>query len=242
MHLIHRPWLVGGTTIALASLAVGVAAAANPSAQPVVSTCYKSKGGNLRVLNVSAHGSKARCKRGEKRLVLNQTGPRGLTGAVGAQGASGTQGPQGNQGIQGIQGIQGVPGPTTTTAPSGSTQRGSFALGGYAHAAGDEIASSISYPLELSAAPTEVEVPHGGTNPDPTHCPGTAEAPTAARGYLCIYDRFSGDVFEALGSNLQVGNVDGVGGTTNAWGGRLIALASAAGTVDVEGSWAVTAP
>jgi hypothetical protein len=231
MHLIHRSWLAGGATIALASLAVGVAAAANPGAQPLLSTCYKSKGGNLRVIDVSAHASKARCKRGEKRLVLNQTGPRGLTGAPGAQGVPGTQGTQGVQGVQGIQGIQGVPGPTTTTAPSGS-----------AHAAGDAIASSISYPLELSAAPTEVEVPRGGTNPDPAHCPGTAEAPTAARGYLCIYDRFSGDVLEALGSNLQVGNVDGVGGTTNEWGGRMIALASAAGTVDVEGSWAVTAP
>ncbi len=242
MHLINRSWLIGGATIALASLAVGVAAAASPSAQPVLSTCYKSKGGNLRVINVSAHATETRCKRGEKRLVLNQTGPRGLTGAPGAQGVPGTQGTQGVQGVQGIQGIQGVPGPTTTTAPSGSTQRGSFVVEGYAHAADDEVASSISYPLELSAAPTEVEVPRGGTNPDPAHCPGTAEAPTAARGYLCIYDRFSGDVFEALGSNLQVGNVDGVGGTTNEWGGRMIALASAAGTVDVEGSWAVTAP
>jgi hypothetical protein len=242
MHLINRSWLVGGATIALASLAVGVAAAASTSSQTVLSTCYKSKGGGLRVLGVGPHAAKARCKRGEKRLVLNQTGPRGLTGAPGAQGAPGTQGSQGVQGIQGIQGIQGVPGPTTTSAPSGSTQRGSFGVEGYAHAAGDEMESTISYPLELSAAPIAVEVPRSGTNPDPAHCPGTAEAPTAARGYLCLYDRFSGNVFQATGSNLQVGNVEGVGGTTNPWGGRIIALASAAGTVDVEGSWAVTAP
>lgn len=214
---------------------------------------------SFRVLGVGAHAAKARCKRGEKRLSLNQTGPRGVAGAPGAQGQPGPQGAQGDrgpqgaqgepgspgaqgiQGIQGNQGIQGVPGPTTTTAPSGSTQRGSFVLEGY-EPAGGTIGSSISYPLELSAPPLEVEVPVGGTNPDPTHCPGTPEAPTAARGYLCIYDRFSGNVSKPTGTSLEVANVDGFGGTTNAWGGRIVALASTTGVVDVEGSWAVTAP
>lgn len=231
MHLMNRSWSVGIGAVVLASLAVGVAVAATPGTPVVASTCYRSKGGELRVLSVGTHAGGGRCKRGEKRLLLNQTGPRGLTGAP---GANGTQGPQG------VQGVQGVPGPTTTIAPSGSTQRGTFVLEGY-QTAGNFIGGSISYPLQLSTEPLVVEVPFGATNPDPTHCPGTPEAPTAARGYLCIYDRFSGNVLQTTGTNLQIANVDGSGGTTNLWGGRIVARASATGTVDVEGTWAVTA-
>jgi hypothetical protein len=244
MHLVNRSWPVGIAALALASLGVGVAVAASPSAPAVVSTCYESKGGNLRVVSIGAHAGGGRCKRGEKRLSLNQTSPRGLTGTPGAQGARGPQGAQGIQGAQGVpgaQGIQGVPGPTTTTAPSGSTQRGAFVLEGY-QTMFNFIGSAISYPLELSAEPLEIEVPFSGTNPDPTHCPGTPAAPTAARGYLCIYDRFSGNVLQTTGTNLQVADVDGVGGTTNVWGARIVARANATGTVDVEGTWAVTAP
>lgn len=235
MHRINRSWPAGVAALALTMVAVGVAVAASPSAPGVVSTCYQSRGGNLRVINLGAHGNAGRCKQGEKSLVLNQRGPRGLTGAPGTAGA------QGVQGNQGSPGIQGVPGPTTTVAPSGSTQRGTFTLDGY-QTAGNFIGTGISYPLQLSAAPIVAEVPFSGTNPDPTHCPGTPEAPTAARGHLCIYDRFSGNVLQTTGTNLQVADVDGFGGTTNVWGGRLVARALATGTVDVEGSWAVTAP
>ena len=240
MHRMNRSWSVGIGAVALTSLAIGVAEAASPGAPVVASTCYARKGGDLRVVSVGTRAGGGRCKAGEKRLVLNQTGPRGLTGTPGAPGPQGPQGLQGVQGDQGVQGIQGVPGPTTTTAPSGSTQRGAFALDGY-QTAGGFIGGSISYPLQLSTEPLVVEVPFGGTNPDPAHCPGTPQAPTAARGYLCIYDRFSGNVLQTTGTNLQVANVDGFGGTTNVWGGRIVARASATGTVDVEGTWAVTA-
>ena len=135
------------------------------------------------------------------------------------------------------------PGPTTTLAPSGSTQRGAFAVDGYAAATGSFVRSSISYPLQLSAEPLEVEVPYGGTNPDPAHCGGTPQAPGAARGYLCLYDRASSNVsVGGSGSNVQVSDVDGFGATTNVWGGELITRAAATGSVSVTGSWAVTAP
>jgi len=45
-----------------------------------------------------------RCKRGQKSVSWNQTGPTGGKGATGAAGAQGAQGGQGGQGIQGAQG------------------------------------------------------------------------------------------------------------------------------------------
>jgi hypothetical protein len=40
-----------------------------------------------------------RCTRGERRLILGQTGPTGATGATGATGPTGPTGPQGPQGV-----------------------------------------------------------------------------------------------------------------------------------------------
>jgi hypothetical protein len=125
-------------------------------------------------------------------------------------------------------------------APSGSTQYGLFNLDGY-ETADDFIGTSISFPLELASAPKWVEVPFGAANPDPTDCPGTADAPAAAPGYLCLYDRISGNVLASSGLNLQVQNVDGYAGTVSRFGARLSTRAAATGEVEVEGSWAVTA-
>jgi hypothetical protein len=33
-------------------------------------------------------------------------------------------------------------------------------------------------------------------NPDPIHCSGTAAAPTAASGYLCVYEAFNNTFIE----------------------------------------------
>ena len=104
------------------------------------------------------------------------------------------------------------------------------------------LGSSISFPLELSSAPKWVEIPFGVTNPDPAHCPGTAESPSAAPGYLCIYDRIVGNDFSSDGNRLQVSDINGDGGTVSPFGARITARATSNGEVEVEGSWAVTAP
>jgi hypothetical protein len=116
-----------------------------------------------------------------------------------------------------------------------------FNVDGY-ETAGGFVGSSISFPLELASAPKWVEVPLGGPNPSPTDCPGTPDAPAAAPGYLCLYDRISGDVYSVSGANLQVQDVDGDSGTVSPFGARLSAEADQTGEVEVEGSWAVTAP
>jgi hypothetical protein len=138
--------------------------------------------------------------------------------------------------------VQGIAGPVTTTAPAGSTQRGAFVLRGY-ETAGQFIGSSISFPLQLAAAPIGViEVPWA-TSPKPAHCSGTPQAPTADPGYVCLYDRFSTNVsLSPNGFNLQAADVDGNGGVASTFGLRIVTRALTTGGVDVEGSWAVTAP
>jgi hypothetical protein len=125
-------------------------------------------------------------------------------------------------------------------APSGITQRGLFDVAGDA-AAGSFFGASISFPLELASGPIVVEVPWGGPNPDPTHCPGSADAPAAAGGYLCLYDRIVDNVTQPTGTNLQVQDVDGNGGTASPFGARLTARAASSGRGLVGGYGTVKA-
>ena len=163
-----------------------------------------------------------RCPRHSTPLPFNQVGPRG------------------RQGIQGVQGPQGIPGPVTTTAPSGFTQRGFFDIAGDTD--GRTLATSIAFPLELSASPTVVEVPNGVPNPDPTHCPGSPQAPSAAPGYLCVYDLSETSVRQVFaGEYLQVTDDNGLG-HASPFGAQLFVVPQNPGYAEIDGSWAVTAP
>jgi hypothetical protein len=68
-----------------------------------------SQGGTLRACvneegRLKLVGSGGRCKKGQKSLAWNQTGPKGASGAAGSTGASGATGAAGAQGPQGPQG------------------------------------------------------------------------------------------------------------------------------------------
>ena len=67
--------------IALVAAVGGFAVAAVPDRQGRIAACYAKKGGELRVL---VKGN--RCRRSEKRIRWNQTGPPGAPGAVGEAG------------------------------------------------------------------------------------------------------------------------------------------------------------
>lgn len=209
--------------IALALASLSLTAGLAVAAQSVgnggrIQGCVKNG-----VLDVVKAGK--RCPRHSRPLPFNQVGPRGR---------------QGVQGVQGPQGVQGIPGPVTAAAPSRLTQRGLFFIDGDT---GVELGTSITFPLELSASPTVIEVPNGMPNPDPTHCPGSPEAPSAAPGYLCLYDRFENNIGQAFpGEYLQVFGVDSRIGDASPFGARLVAVAQNAGHIDIDGSWAVTAP
>lgn len=150
-------------------------------------------------------------------------------------------GPRGAQGIQGVQGPQGIPGPVTTTAPSGFTQRGFFDIAGSTD--GRNLATSIAFPFELSASPTVVEVPNGVPSPDPTHCPGSPQAPSAAPGYLCVYDLFEANVGQLFaGKYLQITDGNALGHASPFGAQLFVTPQNPGGDTEIDGSWAVTAP
>jgi hypothetical protein len=202
--------IAGGGAYALASSSVAT-----------ITVCVSHRGGTL---------YKARkCGKHDRSLSWNIQGRQGAPGAAGQQGASGTPG---------AQGVQGIPGPTTTLAPSGTTQRGTIYIDGYS--SGTELGTSISFPLQLASAPTLDEVNDG--SPD-SHCQGTAASPTAAPGYLCIYIVHTQDVTTTGGLALQPQDPASLHGTGAAvFGLDLYALSAASGIEYLQATWAVTAP
>jgi hypothetical protein len=213
--------------LTLGLIAVVIAAAGGAYAAGsggTITVCVHHNGGGLYVAG--------RCARADKRLAWNTTGRQGPQGR---QGVQGVMGPKGNTGSQG------QPGPITGTAPSGLTMTGLFDIDGY-ETPGGLLASGISFPFELSAPPTAaVEVPYSGPNPDPTHCPGSPDSPTAAPGYLCLYDRGNSNAKAACQTYLCIGDVSSHG-TTSRFGAQIWAYANTMGEVEVVGAWAVTAP
>jgi hypothetical protein len=157
---------------------------------------------------------------------------KGNRGPKGAAGAQGTRGPTG---------AQGVPGPYPGTLPAGATVRGTFGDIDAAAAGGEVGFAPISFGFRLSAAPAAQYVLQGGT--PPAQCPGTVTSPEAAPGNLCVYESTAVNVDPTrgicddeqfgCGSSFAVANREGAG---------IVWFSSAAGSTQVFGSWAVTAP
>src|SRR5687767_4271970 len=82
---ILRKIFIVGTAVATAG---GVAYAVIPSANGVISGCYKKSGGTLRVIDPAIES----CQANEVALPWNQTGPQGVTGTPGAAGTPGISG------------------------------------------------------------------------------------------------------------------------------------------------------
>ncbi len=87
----------------------GVAMAAVPGANGVITGCYDVKTGALRVIDAEA-GQTCRSNN-ETQVTWSQTGPQGPKGDTGPQGIQGLKGDTGDVGPQGPQGVQGGPGP-----------------------------------------------------------------------------------------------------------------------------------
>ncbi len=96
-------------TVVLTLAAGGTAYAAIPnSTTGVITGCYPTLLGNLRVIDAQAG---QRCNLLEKQLTWNQAGVPGPTGGTGPTGPAGPAGPAGSAGALGPVGPQGVPGP-----------------------------------------------------------------------------------------------------------------------------------
>jgi hypothetical protein len=141
------------------------------------------------------------------------------------------------QGPRGAKGARGPAGPTTDIAPPKLTQRGVFKVQGYG-ANDTDVGGDISFPLALSAAPIVDEI----TNQTDSHCAGTALAPTAAPGYLCIYVRLDGNESNASGQGPLFVEDPNLQNGAATFGALLSFEVTNTGEGFVIGSWAVTAP
>lgn len=187
---------------------------------------------------------------------VGPSGPAGKDGAPGAAGEKGTQGErgiQGENGVPGEKGAVGVPGSPWTVGgilPSGKTESGSWNdIGDVTNGKQVFVTLSFLLPVENSGKepPTGELVFAGQTG---THCTGSASAPTAPEGYLCVYDAAEEEVsgtpsthviFDGF-SNPEAFISEGVGMRgallhfeTNEVGKGGLPFAIA------EGTWAVTA-
>src|SRR4051812_4864065 len=89
-----------------ALLVGGIAWAAVPGRNGVISGCYNNKTGALRVIDAS----KGKCPSGSTRLTWNQKG------ATGPKGATGVQGPQGSAPLLRAQPVPAITGLALSTA------------------------------------------------------------------------------------------------------------------------------
>jgi hypothetical protein len=172
-----------------------------------------------------------------KKAVKGPPGPRGPKGATGATGAiglpgatgpAGPIGPQGPEGKVGSQGQKGEAGPLLEVLPGGKSETGSWSVKGDENVAA---VVNISFPFRLAApiAQSDVVYLKEGEG-ETTDCPGTAAAPKAAAGKLCVYTQFG----ETPGYLVQL-----VFPATTVSGAVLFFAAEPG----IEyGTWAVTAP
>jgi hypothetical protein len=124
---------------------------------------------------------------------------------------------------------------STAFAPYPKVIRGSYAMGTQAATSGSTVMADISFGWTLPSAPTTHYIEIG--DPNPPACPGSATAPNAKPGHLCIFER---TVFGAGFSNI--GACDGTGGNcpgADKTGAILYGYTTSTGTAQVLGSWAV---
>jgi hypothetical protein len=152
----------------------GLASGAIPGAGGVITGCYGTNNGDLRLIDSDAGDG---CRNAETPISWNQVGPKGDPGIqgpkgdTGPQGPQGVQGPKGDQGPQGIQGPQGPPGATdvrvyfsiNTTDMGPGTKRsvavcptGKFATGGGYSLSGSFVAlATVEVVLDIPGVSAE---------------------------------------------------------------------------------------
>jgi hypothetical protein len=164
------------------------------------------------------------------RAVRLQLAKKGAGGMPGPRGLRGARGPRGRRGATGPAGPTGPAGAFTDALPAGKTLRGTYAL------AGDDPAGSITFALALDAAPTAHWLSAGAAAT--TECPGSASAPSATAGHLCLYE---GDSTGSVDTRSLFDPASGGAGASR-FGAGLRLSASGSNTISSQGTWAVTAP
>jgi hypothetical protein len=177
---------------------------------------------------------------GAKQLKKRAVSLRKITPAArnALRGQKGAPGPAGTTGAVGPKGDTGPPGPFPGLLPSGKTVRGAYTLVGTAAAAGTLATDSISFGFVLAAPPTDHFIPVAG--PANAGCPGTAAAPEASPGHLCVYE--AKRINAAVPATIDPVTGTGTSGSVRAYGAAVLTKSIAGGLFFSGGSWAVTAP
>jgi hypothetical protein len=170
-------------------------------------------------------------------------GPRGTSGTDGARGPDGASGAAGEQGERGARGERGFEGPSGPSGPatlpdvldSGKTLRGTFWARQTAPGPGNPTDALVSFAVALPTRPAHWDyVDAGDTSTD---CTGSNVAPTAPRGWLCVYETTYFNIQATPGFGSAEG---GVG--PGRFGFALQGGSFQSGDAYFIGTWAVTAP
>jgi hypothetical protein len=116
--------------------------------------------------------------------------------------------------------------------PKQALIRGQYAAIGTAGAVGARVGDNITFGVTLSAAPG-VNYLNAGAAPT-ANCPGTAAAPNAAPGQLCVYEVSSTNANQRLIWNAATGAVG-----ASVYGAIVHVSATAVGETVVFGTWAL---
>jgi hypothetical protein len=183
---------------------------------------------------------------------------RGGTEFKDGSGAS-TYACNGEEGPEGPAGPEGSPWTAGGTLPSGKTETGGWAFGTVSEGAvSANLRLAVSFPIPLAAELAETNVHfinkagkevilNGEGFPEevtPTSCgsalspAGTAKAPAAAPGHLCVYARELSDAFGFSNNIFKLGSF-GLGAST---AGAMLEFIGISEGATGWGSWAVTAP
>lgn len=241
------------TAVVLALTGASFAASANTHGGPATATVTKAK-------------AKARTRTGPRGPAgpAGKNGPPGPAGAAGpagpagARGETGPAGPAGRQGVQGEKGETGevgetgeagAPGPVGPQGPlqSGKTETGAWSAfatvtvpeNGKLEESSQELRGlpiSFTLPVQSSITPVFLKTGEGKTS----ECPGTAEKPEAAAGFLCVYATEEGGVNTGTISFLAA-NKFGLGASSTGAIMRIRVTAETGATPFAWGAWAVTA-
>jgi hypothetical protein len=120
----HATSFVAGALCA-AAFGGGVAFAIIPASNGLISACYQSNNGQLRVIDPDAGQG---CLSSEVPLAWSQVGPQGPAGPAGATGASGPAGPSGPPGAAGPAGPVGPAGPAGVFSGVLSSPNGLYSI------------------------------------------------------------------------------------------------------------------
>ncbi|HVQ58075.1 MAG TPA: hypothetical protein VMS60_04120 [Solirubrobacterales bacterium] len=198
-------------------------------------------------------------KKLDEKVLKRFAPPIGVPSAPGPAGPRGATGPTGPPGPAPPIETPGPPSPEAVppggTIPAGATLRGAAVASVVTTAiGGNGSASGISFGgYQLAARPVAHVIAPSG--PATTECPGTAAAPEAKSGHLCVYVTATvpsgkGQVIvsdpaiaELSGVNYDLEDAEGTtfaDGTVSRFGFRLTYSQSTSNGAQLRGSWAVT--